>query len=75
MKIHAALRAGRRVRHRDWPPYHFAELRPSTGGEQRLYRLDPAGNATPLDVSLELLSEEEGWSILEERINRSDRGQ
>ena len=75
MKIHAALRAGRRVRHRDWPPYHFAKLCPSTTGESKLYRVDPTGDAIPLDVRLEVLSEEEGWLILDERVNFADRGQ
>ena len=75
MRIDAALRAGQRVRHCDWLPYHFAEFRPTATGELKLHKITPAGDATPLDVNLELLDERDGWVILDDRVHPSNVGQ
>lgn len=64
-KLQLALEMGRRIRHCDWPPFHFAELRRIAKDKLRLCRITPNGQVTPLDLPLALVSEENGWCLAE----------
>ncbi len=57
---------GRRIRHRDWPPYHFAEVRPSGDGSALLYRVSPSGQVELLPALLGKLHEQAGWSLIDQ---------
>ncbi len=61
--IQRALKLGHRIRHCDWPPFHFAELRKVAKDRLRLCRITPDGRVEPLDLPLAQVSEENGWSI------------
>ena len=62
--IQKALAQGRPIRHRDWPPFHYAKLAKIRDGKPKLYRCYPAGHLEILDVSVEELCREDGWLIL-----------
>jgi hypothetical protein len=64
MRIELALQLGWRVLHHDWPPFHYAELRHDGQGNLQLYRVGPGG-ARPLEIDPDLMTEAQGWSILE----------
>lgn len=63
--LRLALELGHRIRHCDWPPFHFAELRKIACDKLKLCRIAPNGQITPLDLPLALINEEDGWSIAE----------
>ena len=65
MELNAAVKSGCRIRHRDWPPYHYAELRPTQSGDMRLCRVTPEGEAVPLDLSTMSLNDDLNWKILD----------
>lgn len=63
--LRLALELGRRIRHCDWPPFHFAELRKIAEDKFRLCRIAPNGQVTPLDLPLGQVNEENGWYLSE----------
>lgn len=63
--LRLALELGHRIRHCDWPPFHFAELRRIAKDKLSLCRIAPNGKITPLDLPLALVNEENGWCIAE----------
>ena len=63
--LRLALELGHRIRHCDWPPFHFAELRSIAENKLKLCRITPNGKVTPLDLPLALVNEEDGWFIAE----------
>lgn len=65
MRLETAVRHGCKIRHRDWPPYHFAEMRPGRDGDVKLCRITPDGSEQPIDVTPDRLKEDEGWSVLD----------
>lgn len=62
MELETAIRHGHRIRHCDWPPYHFAELRRTRTGDQALLRISPQGDLEPLE--LRQIKEQPGWSVI-----------
>lgn len=64
--LRRALELGHRIRHCDWPPFHFAELR-KLADRLRLCRIAPNGQVTPIDLPFDLISEENGWFLAEVR--------
>lgn len=62
----AALLRSRVIRHRDWPPFHYAKLIRGSDGELKLYRCYPDDHVETLDVKMSELSREDGWLILGE---------
>ncbi|NJO38444.1 MAG: hypothetical protein HC871_13610 [Rhizobiales bacterium] len=67
--LRLALELGHRIRHRDWPPFHFAELRRTAQDRLSLCRIAPTGQVTPLDLPWALVSEENGWCLAEVEPN------
>lgn len=65
MTFDKALREGLRIRHQNWPPFHYAELRPSQYGKPKLWRCTPHSEAKLLDVAIEDLCEDQGWALLQ----------
>jgi len=65
MSIQFALVRGGAIRHRDWPPYHYAKLVKGRDGKGKLYRSYPDGRIELLDLKVSALHEEDGWLILE----------
>ena len=65
MHLQTAVRTGCRIRHRDWPPYHYAQLRPVGDGEWRLCRIAPDSDTAPVVLQLETLSDDSSWKILD----------
>ena len=65
--ICSALKNGATVRHRDWPPYHYARLRCAGEGRVELCRFYPDGHTELLLVSPGDLNADRGWSILDPR--------
>lgn len=63
--LRLALELGHRIRHCDWPPFHFAELRKIAKDRLRLCRIVPNGQIIPVDLPLDLISEENGWTLAE----------
>lgn len=63
--LRLALELGHRIRHCDWPPFHFAELRRIAEDRLRLCRITPNGKVMPLDLPLALVNEEDGWFVAE----------
>ena len=61
--LRLALELGLRIRHCDWPPFHFAELRNIAKGKLGLCRITPTGKVTPLDLPLAFINEDNGWCI------------
>ena len=61
--LRLALELGHRIRHCDWPPFHFAELRRIAKDKLRLCRITPGGQVTLLDLPLAFINEENGWCI------------
>ncbi len=64
MNFAEALRQGHFFRHRNWPPFHYAQLKSGRDGECQLWRFMPHDGATPLEVPLEELREDLGWSLI-----------
>lgn len=64
MKIDFVLRRGGRIRHRDWPPFHFGELRTLSDRQTTLCRVTPSGGVTPINFPLYKLNEDDGWFVL-----------
>ena len=64
MSIQFALVKGGAIRHRDWPPYHYAKLVKGSDGKRKLYRCYPDGRIELLDLKVSELHEEDGWLIL-----------
>ncbi|MGI9420338.1 MAG: hypothetical protein ACR2RA_21140 [Geminicoccaceae bacterium] len=62
--IHIALAQGCPIRHRDWPPFHYAKLARVRDGKPKLYRCYPDGHLEILDIDLSDLCREDGWLIL-----------
>ena len=67
MQLDAAVKSGCRIRHRDWPPYHYAEMRPAPGGVMRLCRISPNGDTQPLELTPEHWGNTRDWKILDLR--------
>ena len=65
MSIQFALIRGVAIRHRDWPPYHYAKLVKGPDGKRKLYRSYPDGRIELLDLKVGELHEEDGWLILD----------
>ena len=65
MSIQFALVRGSAIRHRDWPPYHYAKLVKGSDGKRKVYRCYPAGHIELLDLKISELHEEDGWLILD----------
>lgn len=63
--LRLALELGHRIRHCDWPPFHFAELRRIAKDKLELCRIAPSGKITLIDLPLALLSEDDGWCLAE----------
>jgi hypothetical protein len=64
MHLVSAVRSGCRIRHRDWPPYHYAELRPTKSGSYELCRVSPDGKIQQIKLAPEA---QDGfdWKILD----------
>ena len=60
-----AVRSGHRVRHRDWPPYHYAQLQPNGDGEWRLCRITPHSDSPPIELQDDDLKDDKNWKILD----------
>lgn len=67
MKLDLVLRLGGRIRHRDWPPFHFAELRTLSDRQTALCRVTPSGGVTPIKIPPCKLDEDEKWFVLDVR--------
>jgi len=65
MHLNIAVRTGCRVRHRDWPPYHYAQLCPTPNGELRLCRIGPHDDKPPVEVDEESFDDDQNWKILD----------
>jgi len=65
MLLQMAVRSGCRIRHRDWPPYHYAQLRPNEAGELRLCRMMPHHDGPPVELKAESLDDDANWKILD----------
>lgn len=65
MHLDIAVRSGCRIRHRDWPPYHYAQLRPTEDGELRLCRMAPHEDKPPIELKVDALSDDANWKILD----------
>lgn len=65
MLLHMAVRSGCRIRHRDWPPYHYAQMRPTGNGEWRLCRITPHSDTPPVEVQIDALTDDADWKILD----------
>lgn len=65
MLLHLAVRSGCRIRHRDWPPYHYAQLQPTKNGEWRLCRMTPLSDAPPVELKVETLQDDANWKIFD----------
>jgi hypothetical protein len=65
MMLHMAVRSGRRIRHRDWPPFHYAQMQPTEDGKWRLCRFTPQSGGPPVELQLETLSDHANWKILD----------
>ncbi len=63
--LRLALELGHRIRHCDWPPFHFAELRRLAKDSLKLCRIAPNGQVTPIDLPLAQVSEDNGWCLAE----------
>ena len=59
-----ALIRGRAIRHRDWPPFHYAKLIRGPDGKLKLYRCYPDDHIEALDVKVSELRSQDGWLIL-----------
>lgn len=64
ISIHIALARGCPIRHRDWPPFHYAKRAKGWDGKPKLYRCYPDGHLEILDVNVNELCREDGWLIL-----------
>lgn len=64
MLLRMAVRSGFRVRHRDWPPFHYAEMRSTEEGEWRLCRIMPHSDMPPIEVQFDALNDDANWKIL-----------
>jgi len=60
MKLIDAVKRGYRIRHRNWPPYHYAQLK-----QGELWRFAPHADATYLELNLDDLNIDRGWSLIE----------
>lgn len=60
-----ALQQGHRIRHRNWPPFHYPQLKSGRSGELKLWRFAPHGNSTWLEIPLEELRDDLGWSLID----------
>lgn len=67
MLLQMAVRSGCRIRHRDWPPYHYAEMRKTGDGEVRLCRIIPQSDVPPIEVQIDSLADDTNWKILDLR--------
>lgn len=67
MKIQEALQQCCRLRHRDWLPYHFAEIRVAQTGSLQLYLIKPDNVAKPIDLPTEIARDDPGWIVLDHR--------
>jgi hypothetical protein len=65
MHLDIALQSGCRVRHRDWPPYHYAQLCPTSDGELRLCRIVPNDDRPPVELQVDALQDDQNWKILD----------
>jgi hypothetical protein len=65
MLLQMAVRSGCRIRHRDWPPYHYAEMRQTGDGEVRLCRIIPQSDMPPIEVQIDALNDDSNWKILD----------
>ena len=65
MLLHMAVRTGCRIRHRDWPPFHYAQLQPTGNGEWRLCRMTPHSDTPPTEVQVDALGDDSDWKILD----------
>jgi hypothetical protein len=66
MQLVAAVRSGCRIRHRDWPPFHYAELRRTRNGAYEICRIAPDGRIQPVDLRPDLQAGQD-WKILDLR--------
>ena len=62
MDVHSAVQQGCRIRHRDWSPYQYAELRTSPEGQRGLCKITPLGDVERLSLNPEQLDERQGWA-------------
>lgn len=67
MKIQEALQHCCRLRHRDWPPYYFAEISVTPTGSLQLYLIKPDSAAHPIDLPTEIAKDDHGWIVLDHR--------
>lgn len=67
MLLQMAVRSGCRVRHRDWPPYHYAQMQPTEDGGWRLCRITPDSDTPPIEVRFDALKDDADWKILDIR--------
>jgi hypothetical protein len=63
MNLIALLRQGCRVRHRQWPPYHYAVLKRTDDGSEWLYHCRPFGEVEVMSIQPTALHERDGWSL------------
>lgn len=67
MHLDIAVRTGCRVRHRDWPPFHYAQLCPTPDGELRFCRIVPNDDRPPIELQADALEDDQNWKILDAR--------
>lgn len=65
--IQFALARGSTIRHRNWPPFHYAKLAKAPDGKLKLYRCYPDDHLEILDIKASELRREDGWLVLGER--------
>jgi hypothetical protein len=73
MRIQEALQRCCRLRHRDWPPYQYAEIRSGPTGSLRLYVVKPNSAAEAIDLQAEIINDDSGWVILDHGSDRLSR--
>ncbi|MGI9490958.1 MAG: hypothetical protein ACR2QF_00880 [Geminicoccaceae bacterium] len=65
MNLVDALKHGHRIRHCNWPPYHYAQLNLGPDGKPELWRFAPHADAMRVELSAHDLRTEHGWSLVD----------
>lgn len=65
MELAVALKHGHRIRHCNWPPYHYAQLKQGRNGMSELWRFAPYADAELLELSACRLGTDRGWALID----------
>lgn len=72
MKFDSVLRRGGRIRHGDWPPFHFGGVRTLSDRQTTLCRVTPGGGVTPINIPRCKLDEDDKWFVLNVRSDEQE---